>query len=64
MRKTVHADHIDPKQKVVCTSDNLDFSFTKLEDVESLKTKEPRAGKRKPIEEFSDEEEENKNESM
>lgn len=46
---TVMADHKDPKVKVIVESEKLDFSFTNLQDVESLKTKEPWAGKRKPI---------------
>ena len=52
--------HVDPKVEIKVDSDHLDFSFTKLEDVESLRMKEPRAGKRKPIEEILDEDEEKK----
>jgi len=45
MRVTVKLDHCDPKVEVTVEVEKLDFSFTNLEDVESLKMKEPRAGK-------------------
>lgn len=57
MRETVKLDHCDPKVEVTVEVEKLDFSFTNLEDVESLKMKEPRAGKWKPIIEPTDEEE-------
>lgn len=58
MRDTVKMEHIDPKLKVTCETGKLDFSFTKLEKIEDLKMKEPRDGKRKPIEEPTDEQDE------
>lgn len=60
MRSTVLPDHKDPKQAITVESEKLDFSFTNLEDIESLKMKEPRAGKRKAIIEPTDEEEDKK----
>lgn len=59
-RATVKLDHLDPKLDPIVQSESLDFSFTNLEDVDSLKQKDPRAGARKPIEEQLDEEEEKK----
>lgn len=42
----------------------LDFSFLKLQDVQSLKKERPRAGKRKPIEKDDDEEDNKKNDAL
>jgi len=44
MRETVLADHKDPKVEVIVQTNVLDFGFLAIEDVQSLKTKEPRAG--------------------
>ena len=41
----------------------LDFSFLKLQDVQSLRKERPRAGKRKPIEKDDEEEEGKKNDA-
>jgi Leucine-rich repeat (LRR) protein len=41
----------------------LDFSFLHIQTIESLKKEEPRAGKRKPIEESEDEEDAKKNDA-
>lgn len=42
--------------KIVHSGPPLDFSFLKLQDVQSLKKERPRAGKRKAIEKDEDEE--------
>lgn len=42
----------------------LDFSFLELTSVIDLRKKEPRAGKRKPIEETENDEDDKKNESL
>ena len=49
--------HIKPGAENV-HSDVIDFTFLGLEDIESLRSKETRAGRRKPIEDLDDEEEE------
>jgi hypothetical protein len=54
---TLKLDHIDPKQPATIENQSLDFSFCDLTDVVSLKKKEPRAGKRKPIQDSDNEEE-------
>lgn len=41
MRETVLADHKDPKVEVIVQTNVLDFGFLAIEDVQSLKTKEP-----------------------
>jgi len=41
----------------------LDFSFLKLQEVQSLRKERPRAGKRKPIEKDEDEEDQKKGDS-
>lgn len=57
-RETVQPSHVDPKLGITVETGKLDFSFTKLEKIEDLKMKEPRDGKRKPIEEPTDEQDE------
>lgn len=47
--------------KIEHSAQPLDFSFLKLQDVQSLKKERPRAGKRKPIEKDEDEEDAKKN---
>lgn len=54
---TLKLDHVDPKQPLWLENQSLDFSFCELSDVVSLKKKEPRAGKRKPIPDSDNEEE-------
>ena len=43
------------KQAIVHSGAPLDFSFLKLQDVQSLKKERQRGGKRKPIEKDDDE---------
>lgn len=57
---TLKDDHKDPKLPVTIENQSLDFSFCELTDVVSLKKKEPRAGKRKPIQDSDNEEGEDK----
>jgi hypothetical protein len=47
----------------VTSGQPLDFSFLHIQTIESLKKEEPRAGKRKPIEDSEDEEEAKKNDA-
>ncbi|CDW82522.1 leucine-rich repeat-containing protein 51-like [Stylonychia lemnae] len=51
-------------QVIKVSGNPLDFSFLKLQNIESLKKEEPRSGKRKPIEESEDEEDQKKNENL
>ena len=53
---TLKLDHVDPKQPLCIENESLDFSFCDLTDVVSLKKKEQRAGKRKPIQDSDTEE--------
>jgi len=62
MRETVLADHKDPKVEVIVQTNVLDFGFLAIEDVQSLKTKEPRAGIWKKIKEENEEDEEKQQE--
>jgi len=55
---TLKLDHVDPKQPIVIENDSLDFSFCDLQDVISLKSKDPRSGKRIPPQNSENEEEE------
>lgn len=55
---TLKLDHVDPKQHIIVENKSLDFSFCDLGDIADLKKKEPRAGKRKPIQDSDNEEEE------
>lgn len=57
MRETVLADHKDPKVQVIVETEILDFGFLGIEDIESLRSKEPRAGVRKEKEENEEDEE-------
>ena len=54
---TLKEEHKDPKLSICLENKALDFSFCDLTDVVSLKKKEPRAGKRKPIQDSDNEEE-------
>ena len=54
---TLKLDHVDPKQPLKIENQSLDFSFCDITDIASLKTKEPRAGKRLPIHDSENEEE-------
>ena len=40
-RETVRADHVFPQAEIKVESEVLDFSFMKIEDIESIKRKEP-----------------------
>ena len=53
-------DATKPDTKIQHYGPPLDFSFLKLQDVQSLRKERPRAGKRKPIEKDEDEEESKK----
>ena len=46
--------------KITHSGPPIDFSFLKLQDVQSLRKERPRAGKRKPIEKDEDEEDSKK----
>eukprot|EP00344_Euplotes_crassus_P001764 CAMPEP_0197001358 /NCGR_PEP_ID=MMETSP1380-20130617/6072_1 /TAXON_ID=5936 /ORGANISM="Euplotes crassus, Strain CT5" /LENGTH=338 /DNA_ID=CAMNT_0042418989 /DNA_START=15 /DNA_END=1031 /DNA_ORIENTATION=- len=59
MESTLKLDHVDPKQEIILENKSLDFSFCDMTDITDLKKKEPRAGKRKPIQDSDNEEEEN-----
>ena len=48
--------YTNPRDKLLVENQSLDFSFWDLADVVSLKKKEPRAGKRKPIQDSDNEE--------
>ena len=58
MRETVLLDHKDPKVQVVVETNVLDFGYLNIEEIESLKTKEPWGGIRKKIEEEKEEDDE------
>ena len=63
-RETVRADHVFPQAEIKVESEVLDFSFMKIEDIESIKRKEPWAGRRRPIPEENPEEDEKKNDQV
>lgn len=54
---TQKLDHLDPKQPLKIENKSIDFSFCDITDVLSLKSKEPRSGKRLPIHDSENEEE-------
>ena len=64
MDKTLKKTTSDVKEPVTVAGNPLDFSFLEIKDIVSLRKKDPRAGKRKPIEESVDEEEDKKNENL
>jgi len=57
--ETVGDRYVNPQQDLIIENLSLDFSFCDLTDVVSLKKKEPRAGRRKPIQDSDNEDDDN-----